>query len=143
MIERIAGAAVIIVVVAGVVLAFLSIGPPAQSRQLSLDRARVTDLSMIRGAIIYYGRSEKKGPPAALRDLTGPLPQGIDMNDPQTGRPYEYRVLSAKRYMLCATFASQQQPENDYSGPSRWFHGAGHTCYTIAFPDGQIVRTWH
>lgn len=126
--ERIFSIATVVVVAAGLVLAFMYIGSPGYERQVALDRKRLQDLIETSTSL-----HERYG---VNPDLPKRLPPNIERSDPLTQRPYEYHRLTPKTYMLCAVFAlpMQRDNENDVLGPvdSRsWHHNAGHSCYRL------------
>ena len=66
--------------------------------------------------------------------MPGPTYYVESVHDPETGRRYEYRVLEAPRYELCAVFATDtdDSPQRDRSFRERaWDHGRGRTCFQL------------
>jgi len=122
-------AAVTAAVVAAVIGAIVVLGSPAQQRQRHLDERRVRDLSSISATINLYASTHGALPPdlAALEKEPGPRHAP---NDPDTGMPYEYSVLTDESYQLCATFA-MPSPETDgpYMERDGWTHAAGRQCF--------------
>jgi hypothetical protein len=105
---------------------FWSTGSPASVRVLSEDNRRVRDLYdlTVRIENKRYGGA-LQGPPASLADI------GFTDKDPFTGRPYEYRKLSAERYQVCAEFGAASPPA---SGAAQfWAHPPGRECFVIGF----------
>jgi type II secretory pathway pseudopilin PulG len=126
---RILVAAVTAAVVAAVIGAIVVLGSPAQQRQRHLDERRVRDLSSISATINLYASTHGALPPdlAALGKEPGPRHAP---NDPDTGAPYDYSVLTDESYRLCATFALPS-PETDapYMERDGWTHAAGRQCF--------------
>ncbi len=120
--SRAIAAAAIFIVVAIVVAAFLTIGPPNRARAEALDRQRLRDLG---DAAAELHEDYSAGPlPAAL-----PYPP----HDPVSGKPYDYQRLGNTRYRLCATFelpTPPDQPDNPDAN-TFWRHPAGRFCYTL------------
>lgn len=116
-------AAVALLVIAGMVLGFMTIGPPNHARDVAIDQKRVDDLQDIAGRLRTRYRD------------TGDLPTTLPSNfarshDPVTNQPYTYRKVDPSHFMLCATFTTAS--ENDDSiGTTFWKHGAGSKCYTL------------
>jgi hypothetical protein len=121
-ISRAITVAAILIVVAIVVAAFVTIGSPNHARAEALDRQRVSDLG---DAAAELHEDYGAGPlPAAL-----PQPR----HDPVSGKPYQYQRLNDNRYRLCATFELPTPPEQR-AGPdvnTFWHHPAGRFCYPL------------
>ncbi|MHA1812054.1 MAG: hypothetical protein ACTSYX_01340, partial [Candidatus Thorarchaeota archaeon] len=69
--------------------------------------------------------------PSSLEDLANEPGVLVELYDPGTGQPYEYRVLSSNTYELCAEFArdtadEQGRPYRDY-----WSHSQGRHCFEL------------
>ena len=116
-------AAVALLVIAGLVLGFTTIGPPNHARDLAIDQKRVDDLQDIAGRLRTRYRD------------TGQLPTTLPSNfarsrDPVTNQPYVYRRIDTSHFMLCATFTAPSERE-DNTGTSFWSHGEGPKCYTL------------
>lgn len=126
---RILVAGVTTAVIAAIVAAIVVLGSPAQQRQRRLDERRVRDLSTIVNAIRLYAATHQALPPdlSALNKQPG-LPRAP--SDPDTGAPYDYSVLNADSYQLCATFA-MPTPDNSqpYVATDGWTHDVGQQCF--------------
>ena len=115
------------------------VGSPAVERLRQFDARRVNDLQNIQSELVQYWRMKGNLPPTleAMRDdLRGFAPP----DDPQTGKPYEYRIDNGLSFSLCATF-NASSPGDGASrvkavpvmprGPQEtWAHGADHTCFS-------------
>lgn len=113
--------AVVIAVMAGAVVAgVLALGSPAHQRERRLDQQRISHLAEIAQMIEIYQLQEKVLPTTLAFDGDSRRAP----RDPLTAQPYEYTVIDANRYQLCAMF---QQPLDD--GPVFWRHGIGRTCF--------------
>jgi hypothetical protein len=121
--DRLFGVAVCVIVALGLVLAFLVIGPPSHARLVSLDQQRVRDLENIASRMHErFGDTTDSLPKVLPSDLTG--------RDPVTGRGYEFQIIDARHYALCAHFVLAADPERISSSlPLNWPHGPGRTCY--------------
>ncbi len=135
--ERLFGVAACVIVALGLVLAFLVIGPPGHARLVALDQQRITDLDNI--ATEMHDRFG-----GTTGGLPNRLPHSLEANDPATRRPYEFRKIDAKNYMLCARFslaAESEAIEQQSPFPRNWPHGAGRTCYTFNVSASGVAPT--
>lgn len=129
-------AGVVLLVVAAVVVGgFLVVGSPAEARLRRLDDRRVSDLRRLVGAVnLYWTRKH------ALPDsIDAAITEGswdVRPVDPGTSQPYEYRVIKAAEFELCASFdrASQGGLPTVRDDPF-WSHPAGRQCYTMKARD--------
>ena len=125
MIRNVSGALAVVLVILGVAAAFSLIGSPRHARMVALDERRANDLRTITTELI--DRYVKKPLPATL-------PQDLQLRDPDTKRPYEYRRIDRDHYLLCATFSSRSESNDVDSGVwqrQEWKHGAGRTCHVF------------
>ncbi|MBP6943217.1 MAG: hypothetical protein KBB55_04220 [Candidatus Buchananbacteria bacterium] len=124
-------AVVILVSVAAIIGSLFVIDSPKVTREKNADNERVNHLSQINSQIVsqYY---EQQVLPADLSELNF-----ADFKDPETQAAYEYRVISAKEYELCATFnrAVDTGDNSQWYGYEKWYHhGAGRQCFTENAP---------
>jgi len=110
----------VLVVVAIVAAAFVTLGPPSRARARALDRRRIDDLRST--AEQLYNQYHDDHRPLDDR-LVDPK------RDPITRKPYEYQPIDATHYRLCADFELKVDPDNDIYVGERWRHAAGRTCY--------------
>lgn len=129
------------IVLLAVVWGFLLAGSPMLQRQRRFDDRRVQDLQSVVSAvyaIVTDGRppvgidepdqSLRKPLPPTLQEVAANAPyEKILINDPQSGAPYEYRIIDPKTYELCATFSLERDQPYDIS----WNHPAGRHCYVV------------
>jgi hypothetical protein len=127
--NRLFGVAAFGTVLAGVALAFTFLGTPAHQRLVALDDVRVSNLQ--RTASLLHDRYPSGGLPARL-------PEDLALKDPATKQNYEYRRVDAKRYVICAAFATNETSDRGqvYPAGAQWFardwkHGAGRACYQL------------
>ena len=123
-----------IAVAASLAAAIAVIGSPAQQRAQRFDERRVRMLEQVASAVERHAASERRLPVSldALRAWSPGAPQS--WNDPQTGRPIEYRVIDARRYELCAVFATMQGEGADGPMAEEWRHPAGRHCFVRPVP---------
>ena len=126
-------AAVVVMVVGCIAYALFLMGSPGQQRDIRLDQERVSHLSNIADNIDRYWELNEELP-AELVQMSGPRYYINRIHDPETGTPYEYRILEDARYELCAVFTTgtADLPERDRPFSERaWDHGAGRTCFQL------------
>ncbi len=117
------------------------VGSPGAERERKFDERRLTDLRQIHNeiySIIYDDRTPK--PVADQQRPVRALPQSLsemtalalytypETTDPETGEPYEYRVLGTNRFALCAAFNFVRQERYDIF----WNHPVGRHCYEFS-----------
>jgi len=143
------GWAVAAFVLLGIVLGFAAAGSPATERKRALDRQRASDLSTLAGCIANYGM-ERRALPESLESLSESSQYYYCAGrtaDPETGAPYEYRIVEARRtvnsvvegeFELCAVFTLPSQENEstvmypEYNG--KWAtHADGRQC------DNEVV----
>jgi hypothetical protein len=129
---RLSATAVAGAIVAGFVLA----GSPARERLVRTDLRRISDLSALQNEIVNYYRA-KNALPQSLDQLTNSISGFRSPNDPQSQRPYEYRVTGPLAFQLCADFSlpTVQERPLAYSPPGlrngwNWSHQTGRGCFT-------------
>ena len=124
----------ILVVVSSVSYGIYLVGTPAVQRTLKFDQRRVSDLSELSFAVDIY-LDETGQLPEKLTDLQGRRTFIRSAEDPETGEPYEYQVLSEKGYELCAVFTTDSASQDrEFPSPfsSRvWEHSAGRVCFGL------------
>jgi len=134
------GFAVAVSVVWGIVL----VGSPLTQRERRFDEQRVSDLRIIAEGIRSIVYDKGAYDPGRIR--IKPIPQSLDqaaeqaeyqrMNtqDPQTGEPYGYTVLSSNTLELCATFTT----ERDQAFDIFWNHPSGRHCFTVDVREDSV-----
>ena len=124
--QHVAAWASALVVAAAVVTGLSIIGKPSEQRLVRLDERRVMDLRMLAGAVNRY-RGQRQQLPARAEDaIDGQVTTRLPL-DPESQQAYDYRVIDAGHYELCATFSRRsREPSNDF-----WFHDAGRRCFSL------------
>ena len=130
----------IVIVVATMGYSIYLVGTPGQQRDVRLDERRVDDLRNIPENIDIYLKINEEMP-AGLEDLIGPRFYVQSIDDPETGVPYEYRVIEGANYELCAVFSTDDSERSSRprgSGPTAryysdrvWDHGIGRSCFPL------------
>lgn len=112
-----------VAIAAAVAAGVLAAGSPAKARERRFDERRVEDLTALGRAVDHHHSVSGR-----LPDTLTELAQWsmLDLQDPSTAQPYEYRVLNEDTYHLCAAF---QQPSAQRAG--FWRHGSGRHCFTL------------
>ena len=131
----------ITVVLVSVVSALILLGSPAEERMRRLDERRVDDLERLERAVgLYWTRHARL--PASLAELSQEPGVNVNLRDPETAEPYEYRLLpESGAYELCAEFQrdsaeeSQRNEEIDF-----WLHGSGRHCFQLEARDIRDPR---
>ncbi|KGM54591.1 hypothetical protein N799_09185 [Lysobacter arseniciresistens ZS79] len=117
-----------VVVAATVIAAVWVIGSPSAQRDVRIDQHRVQDLQQIGQLLDLYAREHDRLPPD-LQTLARQPGQRVAIADPVDGAPYVYEALGARRYRLCARFATDTARTRDAAIPDEWSHGAGRHCF--------------
>jgi hypothetical protein len=111
-----------LVVVIAVVTAFFLMGSPAEQRLKKFDARRVSDLQRTKRAVDYYYRTRKELP-KDIETVSKTWAQ-IDKTDPETQKPYVYRVVDKETYELCAEFSTASEGRG-----GMWSHPRGEHCF--------------
>ncbi len=128
---QVAIGAAIVTVLAVAIAALYVIGSPAAERRRRLDDRRIDDLERIAAAVDERWRQDGRLPASAdelSHDRTFTVP-----TDPATGQRYEYRVLGASSYELCAEFqdVSRDARDRPRNQAPFWDHDAGRECFAL------------
>ena len=135
------------IVLVAIVLGFIVGGSPSTARKSGFDTQRADDLRTIASCVANFGINQKR-----LPDTLGELSKSgqyayclSGMADPETGMPYEYRIVVPSvvvggvrqgEFELCAEFSLQSESvpieKNGYGfPPDKWSeHGSGRNCDT-------------
>jgi hypothetical protein len=126
--SQISFALVVIVVLASVVGGFIIVDSPAKARIVKLDAQRVSDLYNLDNMINDYYQQNKKLPADLLAERFS------QFKDPESKKPYDYKILGEKNYELCAAFSLAYDPNRsdyNYLGNKDWsYHGVGYHCFS-------------
>ena len=121
------GILALVLVGVAIVYGLIRIGPPSEERQRRFDERRVEDIrSLARAADLHWTRQGTL--PATLDVLVDTAPRELASTDPESGDPYEYRVLADASFELCASFGT------DWADPLAeefWAHRRGRHCFTL------------
>lgn len=132
-VPRASAIAATIAVIAMIVAGFVVAGSPLKQRALRFDERRVNDLQLLQSEIINQWVAKEKLP-ESLEALKDSISGFVAPVDPETEQAYEYRVLGAEKFELCATFTLPSRDEvkgrSIYPYPTEnWTHGAGRVCF--------------
>jgi len=138
--ERTFGISLMAVTLMAIFSGFLIVGTPSQARLMRIDTQRVSDLQSIQWQLVNYWQA-KQSLPDSLERLTDPFSGFSAPLDPDTGAPYEYRILSLTSFELCAMFAQANsnssintyevvRPAKDGATTDSWAHDKGRVCFT-------------
>lgn len=104
-------------------------GSPMQQRRERVDERRVDALKDLVREVRAHAKRHDGRLPASIDALTRPGLR-LDQRDPVTGTPYEYRVIDAGTFELCASFESDTARNARYRRwDTDWAHGAGRHCF--------------
>jgi type II secretory pathway pseudopilin PulG len=135
-------AAVTVVVVASLIGAAFVLESPLKQRQRRLDNQRLKDLWRIDHSIQRYAKNHDALPQnlAALEEEEKTDAEiSRPPSDPETRAPYEYEVLDAQSFQLCAVFSL---PSNDkFNRPNYGGWGRPHTDGKQCFKYTRKVDT--
>lgn len=123
---------VIVIVVAG----FFIAGSPFKQRLIRFDRERVNDLQTIQGQIVNFWTSKEKLPDS-LGNLNDSISGFAAPVDPETSKPYEYKIKGNLIFELCANFnfdskeniIDASKPISPYGFEENWDHSIGRVCF--------------
>ena len=124
-------------IILGVVLAAMQLEPPSVVHAQHLDATRIQRLNQTETQVESFTRTAKHLP-AHFEDLWAENPYSRDnFLDPETGAPFEYRVVKDNTFELCATFvtASKESPALAYE--NNWKHPSGHFCFVRHTAGGE------
>ncbi len=117
-------AAVLIAVIAG----FLATGSPDEARKRRIDERRIEHLQAIETSIEnYYDTYDTL--PVSLAEMKTRASLSIELQDPSTGVPYEYRATGPREYELCAHYDGASSDESPSPYSRSWAHPAGKHCH--------------
>lgn len=136
-----------IIILATLVMGFISVGSPSKQRALRFDNQRISDLSSIQWQVVNYWQQKEKLP-AKLSEMNDSI-SGINIpTDPETKVSYEYNIKGDKTFEICANFSLKYEDtkgKGSYNGVNRysmdyayypgigsndnWKHDVGRTCF--------------
>ncbi|HEY9540620.1 MAG TPA: hypothetical protein VIR05_03165 [Luteimonas sp.] len=125
-----------VVVVATVIGAIAVMGSPGEQRKVRIDEHRINDLRAIEAAVRLH-RKDTGSLPDDLAAVDARPGVALDLADPQTGTPYEYRRDGAEAFELCVDFATDSATRRARRGWQglQWAHGAGRHCFRFRIED--------
>lgn len=147
------------VVVVVLFVGFSLVGNPVAEKDIKLDETRISDFSNLKYQIENYYQTYKQLP-KTLKDSKVGTYASYNYNtlDPETKKEYEYKIVSATSYQLCATFLTntktkatgstssgvsniQMLPAIDSSGNPDTTHKKGPDCITYTIPNYYTTPT--
>jgi hypothetical protein len=115
----------------------LLLGTPGQQRLIQFDERRISDLQQITFAIDSYWQQNKRLPESLENLHDGRYYYVESISDPKTGDVYEYLVIDAERYELCAVFETTATEQEKQRGVPKafseqiWDHDIGRGCFNL------------
>ena len=137
--SKILASIVIAVVLASIVWGFFIVGSPKDQRNRRFDEQRVQALRDIQYQVLDYWQN-KNILPTDLSALTDSISGFKASVDPETAKTYEYKVIGALTFELCADFKTDSKDNVDRNGSEimpiynmgwsdNWEHKAERTCF--------------
>ncbi|KKQ28197.1 MAG: hypothetical protein US42_C0001G0048 [Candidatus Magasanikbacteria bacterium GW2011_GWC2_37_14] len=130
-----------VVVLASIIIGFFIVGTPGAQRNRRFDEKRINDLQILQNQIVDYWTKKQKLP-VKLVDLNDSISGLLIPTDPNTKVDYEYNIISALAFELCANFATADKDygiaaaPNFYTQPydsaysQNWIHVSGRVCFS-------------
>ncbi|OGK39548.1 hypothetical protein A3F34_02485 [Candidatus Roizmanbacteria bacterium RIFCSPHIGHO2_12_FULL_44_10] len=116
------------------VAGFVVVGSPQKSRDINLDRQRLQDISSLRYNIESYYRKQRSLP-VSLDNVSNEEVK----TDPETKKPYEYKITSDTTFEICATFLADLNEKTDSyylpTGEERAYYKKGYNCLPYSIPE--------
>ena len=141
---RMFGLVVSVIIIMGIILGFMAGGSPEMERKRSFDERRADDLTEIANCLQDYAGQYRRLPNSLEELNKTDYSYCANKKDPETNKPYEYRVISQSKiigknkeaeFELCANFAlkseddSVSNPSPYYARQNQWSqHTAGRNC---------------
>lgn len=127
---------VVFVVIATVTAGIILIGSPAKERMRQLDKRRIENLQATTRMISLYWSRHKNLPPSLEELWKSPhINMYMKRTDPETGMPFEYKVVNDKNYELCAYFVHDMAEDQNAIQKDFWTHGSGRQCFQLKMED--------
>lgn len=130
-----------IIVVATVIYGFSAAGSPFETRSRKFDEERVRDIQSLKSVVESY-YTKKGSLPKTLSELDDSryYLNKDSKNDPETGKEYEYSIVSSTKYKICATFSIASDEQRDtYSYYNKEFkHPKGYHCFNLSISSTLI-----
>ncbi len=145
-------ALVAVIVIAAVIITGLVVaGLPQSKRLLRLDDQRAVDLSSVHNQVLTFWKAKSRLPKDTAEIQSADVYGAWKMpTDPTTGESYEYRVISAKTFELCAVFQVDTSKQYTSAAAPReiWAptaadytqHGVGRFCFERTI-DPDFLKT--
>ena len=132
------GAVFIVVVLACLVTAFSLVDSPFRARELREDSERVSELRTISYSVSdFFTQNSALPENLDILEMQSKV-RGENLLDPVSSEKYEFEILGAKKYRLCANFV--QPTADEYSDPE-WAHGAGRGCFDFEIIETEMYST--
>jgi glucan phosphoethanolaminetransferase (alkaline phosphatase superfamily) len=137
---------VALLILGSLVGGFFVVGSPFKEREKRFDQKRITALQTIQGEVVNYWQ-KKQGLPNSLSDLDDNISGFKAPTDPETGAPFEYKVLGKFSFQLCAVFSAQGKEQKCYyidptfGRGENWDHPAGYFCFSRSI-DPELYKPY-
>lgn len=127
----------IALVVLPLVLAFMNVESPRETKMRKIDESVLRSFSQIRYAIdnYYQGEQVLPGSLEVLKDSNyTPIINEDQIKHPQSGNSYEYNIIATTTYELCADFLTANKNREDSSDQAykdEFPHDIGRQCFKL------------
>lgn len=129
------GIASAIVMLISVGVGFTLIDSPMLARAKAFDTQRASDIQRLQGGVQNYFNKYQRMPESLEELREEGMVRKFVLEDPDSGEPYEFRIIDEQRYEICAIFTTDNRDEEEEfyqpRGPyeSSFLHGAERTCF--------------
>ena len=119
-------------VIALIAVGFVIGGTPISVRDMAIDSTRISNFNSIQYAVENYYQTHNSLPQSLLD-----LPSTLTTTDPQTQKPFDYKMVSQTNYQLCTVFSTDSKSNSqlvDTYSASTDQHKKGYDCITYILP---------
>lgn len=124
-----------IVVLASIGMGFTLIDSPMLARAKAFDNQRASDVQQLQHGIQNFFNKYQKMPKSLEELRESGMVRKHALEDPDTGKPYEFRAIDGQKYEICVVFTTDNrdeqeafyQPRDPYG--SSFLHGPERTCF--------------
>ncbi|MFA6466575.1 MAG: DUF5671 domain-containing protein [Patescibacteria group bacterium] len=128
----------LVVVVVVFIFSWFNVDSPQETRKIKIDSEITNDLNQIHWAIRdYYTLNNSL--PENIQILASDTEKRMitmdNINNPSTGKVYEYTIIAADEYKICTDFLNSNLDNKDnnsyaYYGSDLILHDAGYECFS-------------
>jgi hypothetical protein len=123
-----------LIIAVTVAVGFSIIGNPVSQQTVRYDETRYNDFQQIKVQVENY-YSSNGALPQSLKDLNY---ANINLEDPLTKKPYDYKILDTAQYQLCTDFSTDADTFRKSAANNYWDipikHMKGYSCVPLTVP---------